>query len=265
MITGASSGIGKETAKRLLARHFRVYAVARRLEAMEDLRTLGAEVLHMDVTNEASVYRTMEILLQKEGRIDILINNAGFGSTGSLEEVPLPEAQGQFDVNVFGLMRVTQAALPAMRAQGAGRIINLSSVGGQFATPLSGWYNATKFCVEALSDSLRREVSSFGIKVILIEPGGINTGWPVDAALNAQRNSGHGAYSPMVGRFVKNLRTYEHKLSDPSVVADLIEKAIRSPRPSTRYVGGFGARPLLFLRRLLPPKWMDYIVRTQFG
>jgi NAD(P)-dependent dehydrogenase (short-subunit alcohol dehydrogenase family) len=265
MITGASSGIGKATAKRLLASHFKVYAVARRQEAMEDLKALGAEVLHMDVTDESSIDRVMEILLQNEGRIDILINNAGYGSTGSLEDVPLSEAQGQFDVNVFGLMRVTKAVLPAMRAQGSGKIINLSSVGGKFATPLSGWYNATKFCVEALSDSLRREVSSFGIQVVLIEPGGINTGWPPEAAQAAQRNSGHTAYGPMVSRFVRNLRIYEHQLSDPAIVADLIEKAIRSSRPRTRYVGGFGARPLLLLRRLLPPKIMDAIVRSQYG
>lgn len=264
LITGASSGIGKETAKLLLRNGYVVYGAARRLEAMEDLRQLGAVTLRMDITDEASVQQAVASVLEAESRIDVLVNNAGYGSTGALEDVPLAEARGQFEVNVFGLVRISQLVIPHMRTQGSGRIINISSVGGKIATPLSGWYNATKFSVEALSDTMRLEVKPFGIDVVVIEPGGIQTEWSGIAAANALRNSGHTVYASVVDKLVGGFKKYDRRLSNPLVIASLILKAIRARRPKTRYAGGFGAKPALLARKLVPDRLFDRVIRSQF-
>jgi NAD(P)-dependent dehydrogenase (short-subunit alcohol dehydrogenase family) len=264
LITGASSGIGKETAKLLLQNGYIVYGAARRLEAMEDLRELGARTLRMDITDDASIRQTVAAVLGAESRIDVLVNNAGYGSTGALEDVPLAEARGQFEVNVFGLIRLSQLVIPHMRDRHSGRIINISSVGGKIATPLSGWYNATKFSVEALSDTLRLEVKPFGIDVVVIEPGGIQTEWSGIAAANALRNSGHTVYASVVDKLVAGFTKYDHKLSHPLVIARLILKAIRASHPRTRYTGGFGAKPALLAKKLISDKLFDRLIRSQF-
>ena len=154
LITGASSGIGEETVKCLMTAGYKVYAGARRLDRMKSLADAGARLLALDVTDDGSMTAAVKTVMQETGRIDVLINNAGYGSYGALEDVPPEEARRQFDVNIFGLARITQLVLPAMRAQGFGRIINISSIGGKFGEPFGGWYHATKFAVEGLSDSL---------------------------------------------------------------------------------------------------------------
>jgi short-subunit dehydrogenase len=264
LITGASAGIGKETAKLLLENGYIVYGAARRLEAMEDLRQLGAGILRMDITDDGSVQQTVAAVIGAESRIDVLINNAGYGSTGALEDVPLAEARSQFETNVFGLVRMSQLVIPHMRARGSGRIVNLSSVGGKIATPLSGWYNATKFSVEALSDTMRLELKPFGIDVVIIEPGGIQTEWSGIAAANALRNSGHTVYASIVGKLVSGFKKYDRQLSPPGVIARLIVKAIRARHPRTRYAGGFGAGPALLARKLVPDRLLDRVIRSQF-
>ncbi|TDX02022.1 oxidoreductase [Dinghuibacter silviterrae] len=265
LVTGASSGIGKESVKWLLRRGHVVYGAARRLDAMEDIKALGARVLYMDLTQDTTLAEGVRTILSETGRIDVLVNNAGYGSTGALEDVPLDEARNQFAVNVFGLSRLTQLVLPSMRAQGGGTIINMSSVGGRMATPLAGWYNATKYSVEALSDALRVEVRRFGIKVVLIEPGGIRTGWTAEAAAHAQRVSGATVYGGMVKRLLRTFQDFDAKLSHPAVIARLVDKAVAARRPRLRYVAGFMGRPTLWLKRWVPARWIDAFLAWQFN
>ena len=173
LITGASSGIGKETAKQLLTKGYTVYAAARRLEKMDDLKEIGCIPLKMDITKEDDIRAVVERICEERGGVDILINNAGFGTQGSIEETSLDDARYQFDVNLFGLARLTQLVLPYMRENRFGKIINISSVGGKIYVPLGGWYHATKHALEGWSDCLRTEVQRFGIDVVIVEPGAI--------------------------------------------------------------------------------------------
>ena len=182
LITGASSGIGFDSAQTLAKQGHRVYAAARRTELMEPLKAYGVKVIGMDVTDEESMKQGVETVIQAEGRIDVLINNAGYGYFGAIENVPLEEARRQLEVNVFGLARLTQLVLPYMRKQRSGRIINTSSIAGKRVFYMGGWYNVTKYSVEALSDALRMEMKPFGIDVVMIEPGAIKTDWGVIAA-----------------------------------------------------------------------------------
>lgn len=175
LVTGASSGIGKATTLKLLSEGYRVYASARNLAKLESLAAKGAEILKLDVTQDHSMQSGVDRILQECGRLDILINNAGYGSYGALEDVAIDEAKYQFEVNVFGLGRLTQLVLPHMRRQSSGKIVNITSVGGKIYEPLGSWYHATKFAVEGLSDCLRLELKPFGIDVIIIEPGPIKT------------------------------------------------------------------------------------------
>src|SRR5579872_3448411 len=193
-VTGASSGIGEAAALRLAQAGYRVFAGARRLDRMAGLGKTGATLVPLDLTVEASVASAVEAILAAAGRLDVLVNNAGYGSYGALEDVPLAEARRQFDVNVFGLARLTQLVLPHMRAAGDGYIVNVSSIGGRIWEPLGSWYHATKFAVEGLSDSLRAEVAGFGVKVIVIEPGAIHTEWGGIAADNVEANSAGTSY-----------------------------------------------------------------------
>lgn len=264
LVTGASSGIGKESVITLLRKGHIVYGGARRLDQMEDIKTLGARVLFMDMTRDETLTEAVSLVLAEQGRIDALVNNAGYGSTGSIEDVPLTEAFNQFSVNVFGLARLTQLVLPSMRARGSGTIVNLSSVGGKIATPLSGWYNATKYSVEALSDALRHECRPFGIRVAIIEPGGIATGWTAQAASSVEAVSGHTAYAPMAARLLRVFSDYGPRLSHPSVIAALIVRAIESHHPRRRYVAGFGARGALLALRLLPFSLIDWFIAREF-
>ena len=169
--------MGKEMARHLFQDGNIVYGAARRVEKMDDIKQLGVKILAMDVTDEASMLAGIETIIKAEGRIDVLINNAGFGSYGAIEDVPISDARYQLEVNVFGAARLTQLVLPHMRQQRSGKIINISSIGGKFAAALGGWYHASKFALEALSDSLRNEVKQFGIDVVVIEPGGIKSEW----------------------------------------------------------------------------------------
>src|SRR5271168_2229527 len=195
LITGASSGIGEETVKGLLAAGHTVYAGARRVDRMQRLADAGARVFSLDVTDDEAMTIAVKTILQEVGQIDVLINNAGYGSYGALEEVPLDEGRRQFDVNIFGLARLTQLVLPTMRARRSGRIVNVSSVGGKFGEPFGCWYHATKFALEGLSESLRMELHPFDIDVVVIEPGAILTEWNSIARDGLMKYSGDGAYS----------------------------------------------------------------------
>ena len=175
LITGASSGIGKATAKKLLKDGLNVYVVARRLDKMQDLVQLGASAIKMDITIEADVNNVIEQISKECDGIDILINNAGYANYGSIEDTSLEDARRQFDVNLFGLAELTKKVLPYMRSKNEGMIVNISSAGGRIYTPLGAWYHATKHALEGWSDCLRLELKQFGIKVVIIEPGIIKT------------------------------------------------------------------------------------------
>lgn len=194
-VTGASAGIGFESAKKLASNGFTVYAGARRVDRMEPLKAHGINVLPLDVTDDESMRNAVGTVLEAHPRIDVLVNNAGYGSFGALEEVDLAEGRRQFDVNVFGLARMTQLVLPAMRAAGQGRIINISSIGGKFYEPLGTWYHSTKFAVEGLSDALRLELKPHGVSVSIIEPASTQTEWGRISAEGLLASSGRGPYT----------------------------------------------------------------------
>jgi short-subunit dehydrogenase len=264
LITGASSGIGKETAKLLVENGHIVYGAARRLDKMNDLKEAGIKLLEMDVTNDGSIVRGIQKIIDTEHRIDVLVNNAGYGSFGALEDVPISEAKYQFEVNIFGLARLTQLVLPHMRKQKSGKIVNISSMGGKFGEPHGAWYHATKFAVEGLSDSLRMELKQFNIDVVIIEPGAIKSEWGGIAKENLLKVSGNTAYKNLATKHAVLIdETYKRVGSEPIVIAQTIAKAINSNNPKTRYAVGGGAKLLLFMRRILSDKIFDIIFLSQ--
>ncbi|MFF2945489.1 oxidoreductase [Streptomyces niveus] len=267
LVTGASSGIGEATAVKLQELGYTVYGAARRTDRLLNLAESGIRPLAMDVTDDASIQAGIEKITGETGRIDALVNIAGYGSYGALEDVPLDEARYQFEVNVFGAIRLTQLALPHMRAQRSGTVVNITSMGGKIYTPLGGWYHGTKFALEALSDCLRLEAKPFGIDVVVIEPGGIATEWGSIAADKLEKSSADGAYAAQAGVVASSLRSEANAIrnSPPSVIADAIGKAVTARRPKTRYVKGFGARPLIALRRILPDRGFDRVISRAVG
>ena len=263
LITGASSGIGYDAAQTLAQQGHRVYAAARRVERMEPLKTVGVQVISMDVTDEASMQKGVESVIQAEGRIDVLINNAGYGYFGAIENVPMEEARKQLEVNVFGLARLTQLVLPYMRKQRRGRIINTSSIAGKMVFYMGGWYNVTKYSVEALSDALRMELKPFGIDVVMIEPGAIKTDWGVIAARHLMESSVGTAYEQIGTQWAKNMDWFykTNWLSSPKVVTKAICRAVNSRRPKARYCRGRISITGRVFHALLPARWWDAIMR----
>lgn len=259
LITGASSGLGLETAYKLLEKGHIVYGGARRVERMTEIKARGGHILPLDVTNEESMVSCVNTVLEKEGRIDILINNAGYGSCGTIEDVPIKEVKSQYEVNVFGLGRMTQLVLPGMRKRRSGRIVNISSMGGRFTTPFCGWYHSTKYAVEAISDALRMEVRPYGIDVAVVEPGMIKTDWGIIAARHIRRYSGKGAYAENADHAA---RFYEQRygngnvsLTDPRRMANVIVKAATEENPRVRYLSGKYAKSLVLLKTVLSDRF----------
>jgi NAD(P)-dependent dehydrogenase (short-subunit alcohol dehydrogenase family) len=261
LVTGASSGIGKSLALRLLSDGYIVYGAARRVDRMRDIEAAGGVALLMDVTDENSMVAAVELIIRERGRINILINNAGYGQMGALEDVPMKEGRRQMEVNLIGVARLTQLCLPHMREQKSGKIINVSSIGGKLATPLGGWYHASKFALEGYSDALRMEVRPFGIDVIVIEPAGTDSEWMPIALKEAERYSGKGAYASLVGA-LHTSSAWQRKMPPPTVVTNLIVNALKAKRPRTRYYGGTGAGPILFLKRFLSDRVFDRLIMS---
>jgi len=267
LVTGGSSGIGACTVRELLDAGFAVYTVARRVDRMQSLAEAGAQVFAMDVTDDDSMVAGVRRIVDEQGRIDVLVNNAGYGSYGAVEDVPIDEARRQFDVNVFGLARLTQLVTPHMRAQGSGRIINISSIGGKFYEPFGAWYHATKFAVEGFSDSLRMELKPFGIDVVIIEPGPIITEWNEIARDSLLEQSGSGAYATYARRAHKVLTEFDKpgRASKPEAVARKILKAATTRRPAARYPVGRGARMITSSRDHLPDRVFDQVISRMYG
>ncbi|MEM1118471.1 MAG: oxidoreductase [Bacteroidota bacterium] len=267
LVTGASSGIGEATALRLIRDGYTVYGGARRVEKMAGVEAAGGHALRLDVTEEASMQAFVQAALDAEGRVDVLVNNAGYGSYGAVEDVPLDEARRQFEVNLFGLARMTQLVLPTMRAQRSGTVVNISSIGGKIYAPLGAWYHATKHAVEGFSDVLRLEVAEHGVDVVVIEPGAIRTEWDGVAMGSMMEQSGEGPYADLAAKmkgFVAG--AYEGgNGSPPSVVADAIARAVVADRPKTRYAVGDQALLAVTARRLLSDRMFDAFIRSRMG
>ncbi len=263
LISGASSGIGKATAIALAQNGYTVYAAARRIEKMNDLSKTGIKLLKMDVTDDGAMINGISEIINNEGRIDVLINNAGYGQYGAIEEVSMKDARYQMEVNVIGLARLTQLCIPHMRKQQSGKIINITSIGGKISSPLGGWYHASKFAVEALSDNMRMELKPFGIDVIVIEPGGIKTSWGDIAMDNLAKSSSNGPYKNTAEKMVAMNKKFEPRLPEPSLIANLILKAINTTNPKTRYHAGFMATPILMAKKILSDKLFDKMMMSQ--
>lgn len=263
LITGATSGIGLETAVLLASRGYLVYAIGCKKEKLEALKAYGIKTYVMDLADEASIDSVSKEILEETQGIDILINNAGYGVFGPIETTSMEEAKRQFEVNVFGLTKLTGYFLPHMRRNRKGKIINLSSIAGKAVFFMGGWYHASKYALEAISDALRMELAPFGIEVILIEPGAIKTNWGLIAAKHLKESSIGSVYEKMakgqVARLEKNYKKSPF-LTPPKIVAETILNAILAEKPKTRYLVGFGARAVLILKRLLPDRAFDWLM-----
>lgn len=266
LVTGASSGIGEETALLLHDAGYTVYAVARRTERMVGLAARGIRTFAMDLTDDATITAGIERVLAEAGRIDLLVNNAGYGSFGSVEDVPLGEARRQFEVNVFGLARLIQLVTPGMRERRRGRIVNISSIGGKIYEPLGGWYHATKFAVEGLSDCLRIELKGFGIGVVIVEPGPILTEWNAIARESMLASSKGTPYEGQARSVARTLTAADDPRTGtrPDAVAQVILRAATVRRPRARYAAGKGAAAILTARRVLPDWAFDLVIGRIF-
>lgn len=263
LITGASAGIGKTTAIHLAQNGYKVYGAARRIEKMNDLKKYGITPIALDVTNDESITSCVTTILEETGRIDVLVNSAGLGSYGALEDVPMVEAKNQLEINLFGGARLIQLVLPGMRKNQFGKIVNISSIGGKVGLPMGSWYHASKFAIEGLSDSLRNEVRQFGIDVIVIEPGGTKSEMKDIGGVDLMRVSGETVYGNLAKGMAKMYRDMEKNDSDPLVIAKLIRKGIEAKNPKTRYIGGKMAKPMLFMRRMLSDRLFDKLLMSQ--
>ncbi|WP_430389623.1 oxidoreductase [Dyella sp. 20L07] len=251
LVTGASSGIGEATALRLASMGMVTYAAARRVERMEHLKRHGIHIVPLDVTDAVSIDACISTIRHAHGEIDVLVNNAGYGSYGAIEDVPLEEGRRQVEVNLFGLVALTQQVIPHMRKQRWGKILNVTSIGGVQASPYGGWYHASKFAVEGLSSSLRQELEPFDVDVVLIRPGAIKSEWGGIAEESLLRTSGHGPYAKAV-RSIHDLftgPTLGELAGEPSVIADVVAQAVIAKRPKTAYIAPRKARVMVAIGR----------------
>jgi NAD(P)-dependent dehydrogenase (short-subunit alcohol dehydrogenase family) len=267
LITGCSSGIGHATAELLAREGWTVYATARKPETLADLERQGCKTLALDVTDEASMSAAVNAVIEAEGVVGVLINNAGYSQSGAVESVPIEQVRRQFETNVFGLIRMCQLVLPGMREQHWGRIVNLSSMGGRLTFPGGGCYHATKYAVEAVSDALRFEVRGFGVDVVIVEPGLIVTNFGETAAGSVGDTDGpYASFNRDVAQATEHV--YKGPLAKlggvPETVAGTISTALNAKRPKTRYPVTPSARVMMGQRRLMPDRVWDLLMRTQF-
>ncbi len=269
LLTGCSTGIGRATAELLARRGHTVYATARKPETLAELVDHGARALALDVTDEASMQAAVDAIVAEHGAVGTLVNNAGYGEYGTIEETSIDAVRRMFETNVFGLARLTQLVLPSMRGAGRGRVVNISSMGGRMTFPLGGYYHASKYAVEAISDALRNEVRGFGIDVVVVEPGITRSNFEETIsgsdALAAQPDS---PYAAMVASISEaNRDAYSNRMISASSesVAEAIVKAVESDRPRARYLLTPAAKGMVAARTLGGDRVWDLIVRRQFG
>ena len=275
LVTGCSSGIGRATAGFLARSGWPVYATARNPEALTDLESLGCRLLALDVTDDDSMRGAVEVVEREHGAVGVLVNNAGFSRSGAVETVPMADARRQFETNVFGPLRLAQLVLPAMRAQGWGKIVVIGSMGGRLTFPGGGWYHATKYALEALGDALRFEVAGFGVDVVLVEPGFIRSGFSEVAAGTMEQPAGPpptggDPYGDFTAGLIASTRgVYDRGplarlAGTPDDVAAVVLEAITAARPKTRYPVTASARLLLAARTLLPDRGWDAFLARRF-
>lgn len=269
LITGASSGIGYEAARMLAEMGHNVYGAARRTDRMEALRGYGVTPLRLDVTSDESAREAVAHVVGEAGRIDVLVNNAGYGELGPMETTPLEKASRQLDVNVLGLARMTQLVLPHMRKERSGRIVNVASIAGHITFCFAGWYNASKYAVEALSDATRMEVGRYGIDVVIVEPGGVYSDWGRIAARQLRKASEATVYGAKADRMANVFemmygRNPYNLMTSATKAAKHVCKAATSRRPRPRYAFGIGNASMRILHTLLPARWFDAIILFLF-
>ena len=272
LISGCSSGIGAATAAALVRAGHTVYATARRMDTLDDLEALGCHPMALDVTSEDSMSTAVKAVEAQHGQVGTLVNNAGYGEYGLIEQTDLERVRTMFETNVFGLARLTQLVLPAMRRSRSGRIVNIGSMGGRITFPVGGFYHATEYAVEAISDALRVEVKPFGIDVILVEPGLVRTNFEsrVNESLEVGAPPGGDdtAYADLLAANDKNTTSgyaNDFMATGPESVAAVIVKAVDSSRPRSRYVVTSAAKALISLRRFGGDRLWDAAMRKQYG
>lgn len=264
LITGASSGFGKLTAERLIEKAHVVYAAARRIDKMEDLRLKGCHLLKMDVTDDESVQAAVHKIVEEQGRVDVLLNNAGYGSLNTVEDISMDELKYQFDVNVFGYARLQKAVLPYMRKQKSGKIILVSSVVGRVSTPFMAWYSATKHAVEAMADGLRMELIDCGVDVVKIRPGAVKTGFDQIAVDKLKNANIADDYKPLLKIFLNAITKMYENCEGPERTVKNIVTAIESRSPKKYYNTTPDAKLMIFLKRMLGEKLFDKALIAKF-
>jgi NAD(P)-dependent dehydrogenase (short-subunit alcohol dehydrogenase family) len=265
LITGCSSGLGRAVAKAFRAAGFETFATARNPDTLEELRALGCHILALDVADEPARRAAVEAVEAQFGAVGVLINNAGYAHYGPLEEIKLDDLRRQFETNVFGGLRLAQLVLPAMRRAGAGRIVNISSVAGRVSILGGGPYHASKFALEAFTDSLRPEVEPFGVQVVSVLPGPIATNFEATLMKSLADSSADSPYArfhvDLARRMHEFLRANSFGVLNVDHVAQIVLEAGSAPRPRSRYNVGFFARLGPLGRALAPDRLVDAVTR----
>jgi NAD(P)-dependent dehydrogenase (short-subunit alcohol dehydrogenase family) len=257
LITGTSSGIGQACARHLAARGWRVFGTQRAEPSGTPVD--GVEIVSMDVDDDASVAAGVARVVERTGRLDAVVNNAGYAAAGAVEDTSIAEAKAQFETNFFGVLRVCRAVLPILRSQGGGYLVNISSLAGTFGMPYAGMYSASKHAIEGLSESLRFEVSRFGIKVVMIEPGDFNTGMTQRRRVAAESTT-NPAYREAFARALDKQNRDETTAPTPESIARLLERILNDPRPKLRYPIGMASQTMVGpLRRFLPQRAFEWL------
>ena len=273
VVTGSSTGIGFETSITLARNGFHTYATMRNLNGektkplteMAKNENLPLQVIGLDVDNDKSVADAINTIVEERKRIDVLVNNAGYALGGALEDSSMDEIKAQFETNFFGAVRATKAVLPVMRRQGEGKIVNITSMGGRIAIPLSSSYHGSKFALEGLSESIQYELEPFGIKVILIEPGAVGSNFWKNIKIAKSSSDSNSPYSQFGNRILKAYKEMEQNTISPSVVANTILDAVTSNNPQLRYVVGEDAAKTLEARKNMPDREFGDLIKKQFG
>jgi short-subunit dehydrogenase len=273
IVTGSSSGIGFETSLTLARNGFHTYATMRNMEGEKSKpltevaknENLQLRAIELDVDNDKSVIDAINTIVEERERIDVLINNAGYALGGALEDSSMDEIKAQFETNFFGAVRATKAVLPVMRRQGAGKIVNITSMGGRIAIPLSSSYHGSKFALEGLSESIRYELEPFGVKVILIEPGAVGSNFWKNIKIAKSSSDSNSPYTQFGNKILKAYEQMEQNTISPSVVAKTILDAVTSNNPQLRYVVGEDAAKTLEARKNMPDNEFGDLIKKQFG
>ena len=261
LITGTAYGIGKSTAELLIDKGHIVYGGDILVEENLYLNDIGGTALEMDVTNQEHIDKAINQIISEQGRVDVLVNNAGLGVYGAIEDVSMEDIYYQYDVNLFGLARVTKAVLPYMREKESGLIINISSVLGETYGPLAGWYLSTKHALEGWSDALRVELKEFDIDVVVVQPGAINTNFSNVTKTYIDKYRENSAYQHLYGEPVTDTgNEVLSNQSDPIVIAKVINKAMNARNPKTRYAAGAYSKIGIFLRKIMTDKMFDRFI-----